>query len=116
FSEDGSPPDYQYIWANYPTEQIACRLSSGFVCAKWTNYYDESVEYVMHLCTKITVEDEGSMTSGCITSNENNSSRRTEVCACRSNPDFPCNSASYISQSGITIGILIMFFMGLALI
>ncbi|XP_069696840.1 uncharacterized protein [Periplaneta americana] len=91
-TEDGTPPDYADLWNTQEREKIACRLSKGFVCAKWTSYYEDSVEYTMHLCTKITVEDEGAMTSGCIESTLNNS-RRTEVCACSSLPGMPCNSA-----------------------
>ncbi|KAJ9593851.1 hypothetical protein L9F63_027506, partial [Diploptera punctata] len=100
-------PDYELMWNTLPREQIACRLSSGYVCAKWTSLFEDSVEYTMHLCTRITVEGEGAMTSGCITSTANNT-RRTELCACRTYPgnNTPCNLAPHVYHSTMTPVIL----------
>ncbi|XP_023716932.1 uncharacterized protein LOC111869546 [Cryptotermes secundus] len=108
-TNDSTTPNFTYIWTNFLREQVSCRLSADSVCAKWTRYYEDKVEYTMHTCSKITVEGEPAMTSGCVTSVTNNS-RRTEVCACKSFPGMqPCNSGRQ-SYTPVTVLLLLNVF------
>lgn len=109
-TNDSTTPNFTYIWENFLREQVSCRLSTDSVCAKWTRYYEDKVEYTMHTCSKIIVEGEGAMTSGCVTSVTNNS-RRTEVCACKSYPGSqPCNSGRH-AYTPVTVLLLLIAFL-----
>lgn len=109
-TNDGTTPNFTKLWEDYKNnpDQIACLLTPGFVCAKWTSYYDDAAEYTMHNCVKITVEGEPAMTSGCVTSVMNNS-RTTEVCACSTYDEFPCNSGHHPYSSITVTGLLMAF-------
>nr|CAD7415924.1 unnamed protein product [Timema poppensis] len=52
------------------------------------------VEYITYLCTKITIDSQSAMTSGCLEQTEGSYVKK--VCACRSYAgQTPCNSASH---------------------
>ncbi|KDR17016.1 hypothetical protein L798_09025 [Zootermopsis nevadensis] len=99
-TNDGTTPNFREVWENFERQQVSCRMTTGSVCAKWTSYYENAVEYTMHTCSRITVLGEGAMSSGCVTSITNNS-RWTELCACKSDPGSPpCNTGN---QTPVTI-------------
>lgn len=114
YTHDGSPPNFDKLWEDnegHP-DNIACKQSGGYVCVKWTNYFDGKAQYTTHTCAKIAVEGEGAMTSGCETSTVNNS-RTTEVCACTSYDGKPCNSGHHPYTSITVTGLLMVFFLAL---
>jgi hypothetical protein len=43
-ADDGTTPNFTKLWEDYTLsrDQIACLLTPGFVCAKWTSYYDDA--------------------------------------------------------------------------
>jgi len=72
-----------------------------------------TVDYTTHACSRVTVEGEGPMTSGCVTSMANNS-RTIEVCACTSiNGYLPCNSGQHPYNSLTVTSLLMVFFLAL---
>lgn len=59
------------------------------------------------MCTKV-VEDTGqSVQSGCYKNTDAN--REVEICVCRSNPGFPCNSAKINSMTWSLVIFCIIF-------
>jgi hypothetical protein len=40
-ADDGTPPDFNYVWENHKQE-ASCPLTTGYVCAKWTSYYEDT--------------------------------------------------------------------------
>jgi hypothetical protein len=103
-----------YRWMHLLRQLKTCRI---FVTSRKLvvtfpneNVFSVIVEYTMHTCSKIIVENEGAMTSGCVTSVTNNS-RRTEVCACKSYPGMqPCNSGRH-SYTPVTVVLLLVVFL-----
>jgi hypothetical protein len=112
-ADDSTPPNYERLWKNYDHDSIGCIQSLGFVCVKWISYYNGEVDYTTHACSRVTVEGEGPMTSGCVTSMANNS-RTIEVCACTSfNDAQPCNSGQHPYTSLTVTSLLMVFFLAL---
>ncbi|XP_063228992.1 uncharacterized protein LOC134534454 [Bacillus rossius redtenbacheri] len=91
-TNDQTPPNTTYLWHTYGS-QVACRLTKGTVCIKWVYSFSGSAEYITYMCSKISVQGESAMTSGC-EEQKTNDSYTKQVCACRSYAgQMPCNSA-----------------------
>uniref|UniRef100_A0A1B0EUS2 Secreted protein n=1 Tax=Lutzomyia longipalpis TaxID=7200 RepID=A0A1B0EUS2_LUTLO len=94
-TNNSNVPDTRAIWEehrNDPT-RIACRLTRGDVCVKYTYYFNQAVQNISYFCTKVNIEDVGAATSGCYTELRNG--REIEVCICESRPGQPpCNDAT----------------------
>ncbi|XP_065335324.1 uncharacterized protein LOC135936440 [Cloeon dipterum] len=97
YTYDGTPPNLTNMWVDSELRtRTTCELSKGEVCAKWTFEYNNFLENVTYLCTKVTVDSKWPMTSGCKV--QNRGGRRIEVCACETQPGtsgslvFPCNA------------------------
>nr|CAD7439125.1 unnamed protein product [Timema bartmani] len=60
----------------------------------WAEVGKVVVEYITYLCTKITIDSQSAMTSGCLEQIEGSYVKK--VCACRSYAgQVPCNSVSH---------------------
>ncbi|CAD7088988.1 unnamed protein product [Hermetia illucens] len=86
-------PDTDWLWENHkskPTE-IACRLSRGDVCVKYSYIYNSAVQNITYMCTKVTIDGEGAAKVGtCYSQIENG--KEVEVCVCESTVGSkPCN-------------------------
>ncbi|CAB3235881.1 unnamed protein product [Arctia plantaginis] len=49
-SFDGSWPDVNHIWQNYP--QASCLLADGDVCARYTYYFEGHADNSTYFCTR----------------------------------------------------------------
>ncbi|XP_055382238.1 uncharacterized protein LOC129612586 [Condylostylus longicornis] len=90
-------PNTTWLWKKYENnkiEEIACRLVKSDVCAKITFSYNQQVENITYLCTKVSIDGEGAAPLGCYVT-DLGSGRQTEVCTCESSAGKePCNEAN----------------------
>ncbi|XP_018570474.1 uncharacterized protein LOC108910371 [Anoplophora glabripennis] len=93
-SYDGTPPDMDYLWKNHKAS-ILCKRSRNQVCVKYTYYFNNQVNNVTHMCSKvISLNSNSALTEGCY--KQTVGGYETEVCICTSGPGIyrPCNGAS----------------------
>ncbi|XP_037032433.1 uncharacterized protein LOC119071591 [Bradysia coprophila] len=92
-TENSRLPNITYMWTDLSRGDIACRMTPENVCVKYSYYYNNALENITYMCTKVTVENEGAAKSGCYS--EYQDGREIEVCVCRSNPgEVPCNTGN----------------------
>ncbi|CAB3235883.1 unnamed protein product [Arctia plantaginis] len=107
-SHDGSWPDVDYIWNNYP--DVSCILADTDVCAQYTFYFNGQVENSTYFCTRAVDQFGTAITSGC--HQQVNGSSITEICLCRSLPGQPpCNNSFLPSINFLTIAVTAMVFL-----
>ncbi|CAG9798645.1 unnamed protein product [Chironomus riparius] len=102
-------PDTEYLWREYqdkPT-QVACRLVRGEVCAKVSYTFNGAIENITYLCTKVNIENETAVSSGCYKQMKNG--HEMELCVCETAAgEFPCNDAYINSYLKFNLLILII--------
>ncbi|KAF5270888.1 hypothetical protein FQR65_LT05405 [Abscondita terminalis] len=90
-TDNGAPPDMNYMWENH-RDKVLCRQTKGKVCAKYTYSFDQQLENITYMCTKVMVPGKGIVDSGCYS--QKISEYDVQVCVCKSTPGpgKPCNS------------------------
>lgn len=66
------------------------------------------MENITYMCTKVKIENEGAVTSGCFLEYQNG--REIEVCVCKSTQgELPCNEGTNKSYFRLGIIYLVLF-------
>lgn len=90
-SYDSSKPDLDHMWDNYKM-RVACKMSKGDVCARYSYSFNDEIVNATYMCTKVFAVNEGAVTSGCY--KQKVGSYENEMCVCKSSPGdyLPCNA------------------------
>ncbi|XP_037028226.1 uncharacterized protein LOC119068653 [Bradysia coprophila] len=107
-TENGQLPNTTYMWNDPAKFDFACPMIQGNICVKYSYYYNHALENITYMCSKVTIENEGAVKSGCYS--EYQDGREIEVCVCTSNPgDEPCNTGSIVNQFRFILVFVVLF-------
>uniref|UniRef100_A0A6P7GCN5 Uncharacterized protein LOC114340568 n=1 Tax=Diabrotica virgifera virgifera TaxID=50390 RepID=A0A6P7GCN5_DIAVI len=111
-SYDGTLPDMQYLWDNHK-ESVLCKRSINQMCVKYTYLFNQKIENITYMCSKVQHEGGGNIDSGCY-KQKLERGYETEVCVCQSSNGIypPCNRSVSIFGSinvFLVFGILWLF-------
>ncbi|XP_059481676.1 uncharacterized protein LOC132200310 [Neocloeon triangulifer] len=107
YTNDGTFPNTTNMWEDADIRsRVTCRLAKNEVCAKWTFTYNNQLENVTYLCTKVTEDNKYAVRSGCRM--QEKEGRQIEVCICTTpvglnNLAPPCNEAALRSAAPLLL-------------
>ncbi|KAK5643937.1 hypothetical protein RI129_007782 [Pyrocoelia pectoralis] len=106
-TDDATPPDIDYLWENH-RDKVVARQANGQVCVKYSYIYNNIVQNVTYLNTKVSMSGgKIAVTNGCYMQTVDGYD--VELCVCESFSGIgkPCNAAPITI---VTLGVLMLPF------